>query len=178
MKNKRLQIAVVGSAGADDYPVVGGASIDLESLAEEAGYLLAQRNIIVVTGGKSGIMEAAARGAKKAGGMTVGVVKGKDRFTSNEFTDIEVISGMEAVGFDEVLLTFMSDGCIVLGGGAGTLQEIALMYRNDKPIVVLDKTGGWAQKTAALEFLDERSTRKILIASSIKEAVDLIIQNK
>lgn len=169
---KKKQVAVIGSAGADDYKnTVGGSTQKMELLAEEVGFLLAQKGAVVVTGGKSGIMEAAARGAKKANGNTVGVVKGKERNTSNEYTDIEVISGMLADGFDEVLLTNMSDGCIVIGGGAGTLEEIALMYRNDKPIVVLRGSGGWADKVATLDYLDERNTRKIIVANSPSEAV-------
>jgi len=66
------------------------------------------------------VMEAAARGAKRSGGVTVGVIKGEDRYKSNDFTDVEVVSGMSADGFDEFLIVAMCDGLIALGGGAGT----------------------------------------------------------
>jgi len=95
---KKYQIGIIGSAGNDDYNGAQGASDIMMAEAEKIGYLLAENNVIVITGGKSGIMEAGARGAKKARGLTVGVVKGAKRYTSNNFTDIEVISGMEAGG--------------------------------------------------------------------------------
>jgi uncharacterized protein (TIGR00725 family) len=168
---KKLQIAVIGSAGKDDYKNEGGSTSMMECIAENVGFLLASNNAIVVTGGKSGIMNAAARGAKKAGGVTVGVVKGKRRFTSNEYTDVEVISGMEADGFDEVLLTFMCDASIVVGGGAGTLEEIALMYRNNKPMILISNTGGWADKLSRFTFIDERKIKKLIFAESAEAAV-------
>ncbi len=176
--NKKLQIAIIGSAGKDDYLGNNGGSDSLmEKLAEEIGFLLAQKNIIVITGGKSGIMNFASLGAKKGGGTTVGVIKGKNRFTSNEYTDVEVISGMEADGLDEVLLSFMSDGCIVIGGGAGTLQEVALFYRNNKPIVVLGGSGAWADKLSEIDFLDERKRIKIITALNAEDSVDKIIES-
>jgi uncharacterized protein (TIGR00725 family) len=172
---KRYQIGIVGSAGNDDYNGAQGASNDMMFEAEKIGCLLAKNNAIVVTGGKSGIMEAGARGAKKAGGQTVGVVKGKKRFTSNNFTDIEVISGMEADGFDEFLLVNMCDALIVIGGGAGTLEEITIAYRNKKPIVALNSQAGWAKKLAG-KFLDNRNTVKIETANNAEEAVRKTIQ--
>ena len=122
-------------------------------------------------GGKGGIMESAAIGAKKANGMTVGVIKGSQRFRSNNFTDVEIISGMAADGFDEFLLVNMCDVLITIGGGAGTLEEIVIAYRNKKPIIALKKTGGWADKTIP-EYLDERETVKVCAVKSPEEAVE------
>lgn len=168
--NKKLQIGVIGSAARNEYKGQGGASSLMQKSAEEIGFLLASYGAVVVTGGKGGIMEAAARGAKKAQGVTVGIVKGKKRKVSNDFTDIEVLTGMEADGLDELFLVMMSDALIVLGGGAGTLQEIAIAYRNRKPIVVLDGMNGWGEKLAD-KFVDERQTVKLLRAKSPKDAV-------
>lgn len=173
--NKKLQIAVIGSAGAEEYLSGGGASTVVADIAEEVGELLAKSGATVVTGGKGGIMEAAARGAKKFQGQTVGVISGKVRQTSNRYTDIEVLSGMVAVGFDELILVMMSDALIVVGGGAGTLQEMAIAYRNAKPIVAIGKSGGWAEK-AANSYLDERETTKIEEVATPKEAVNLAIK--
>lgn len=170
-QRKKYQIGIIGSAGNDDYNGAQGASDNMMAEAEKIGRLLAENNAIVVTGGKSGIMEAGAKGAKKAGGQTVGVVKGIKRFTSNNFTDIEVISGMEADGFDELLLVNMCDALIVIGGGAGTLEEITIAYRNKKPIIALTTQSGWAKELAG-KFLDNRNTVKIEMASSAEEAVD------
>lgn len=167
---KKLQIAVIGSAGKSDYKKGGWATKRMEACAYELGKLIAEKGATVVTGGKDGIMEAAAQGAKENGGLTVGVVKGKKRGTSNGYTDVEVVSGMEADGMDELLITLMADGLIVVGGGAGTLQEIALAYRNNKPVVVLPTYGGWAKKVAGT-YLDERKRVRVEIAKDPKEAV-------
>lgn len=171
---KKLQIGIIGSAGEDDYQKKGGASKEMMQTAYELGQLLAKNNTIVVTGGKDGIMETAAKGAKEASGLTIGVVKGKERFTSNNYIDVEVISGMIADGMDELTLALMCDAVIVVGGGAGTLQEIAIAYRNNKPIVALDNLGGWSEKLANL-YLDEREKVLIKSAKSAKEAVNLVL---
>lgn len=167
---KKLQIAVVGSAARNEYRKWGGASVAMEKAAEEVGFLLASRGAVVVTGGKGGIMEAAARGAKKAGGITVGIIKGNSRGMANKFSDIEVLTGTEADGMDELFLVLMSDALIVLGGGAGTLQEIAIAYRNKKPIVVLDGMNGWGKKLAG-KFVDERRLIKLVRARTPQDAV-------
>ncbi|MBU6323521.1 LOG family protein [Patescibacteria group bacterium] len=171
---KKSQIAVIGSAGKSDYKKRGAASARMEALAEAVGAGLAQAGAIVVTGGKDGIMEAAAKGAKDAGGCTVGVVKGPARGTSNRFTDVEVVSGMEASGMDELLIAFMSDALIAIGGGAGTLQEIAIAYRNAKPVVVLDTADGWGKRVPA--YLDLRRTVRIRRAKTPSEAVRLALR--
>lgn len=168
---RQLQIGIIGSAGQDDYQKGVGASANAIKQAEQLGYLCAKTGAIVVTGGKSGIMEAAARGAKKAGGTTVGVVKGTKRNTSNRFTDIEIISGMQADGFDEFLLVMMCDALIAIGGGAGTLEEITIAYRNNKPIIAITSEKGWSKKCANT-FLDSRQATKILAAKTPQEAVD------
>lgn len=176
---KRLQIGVIGYAGIEEYPKAKAPKPDLYVAAEQVGFLLGQNGVIVITGGKSGVMEAAACGAKRANGTTVGVIKGVQRFDSNKFIDVEVLTGMEANGFDEFLLVNMADALIVLGGGAGTLEEIAIAYRNQKPIIALSQTGGWADQVS-LGFLDERETVKVKIANTpavaVKQAIKLAKQ--
>lgn len=167
---RKIQIGVIGSAGKEEYKDGGGASKIMLEKAEELGALLAQKGVIVVTGGKGGIMEAASRGAKKYEGLTVGIVKGTTRFASHTFVDVEVITGMAAGGLDELLLVLMCDAIIVVGGGAGTLQEITIAYRNRKPVVALTDTGGWTQKLAG-QYLDERNTIKIKSAPTPRTAV-------
>ncbi|MES2087997.1 MAG: TIGR00725 family protein [Patescibacteria group bacterium] len=173
-QKRKLQIGVIGSASQTEYPGKGGASQAMEKAAEDIGFLLAQRGAVVVTGGKGGIMEAAARGAKRGGGVTVGIIKGNRRRTSNKFTDVEVLTGMEADGMDELFLVLMSDALIVLGGGAGTLQEIAIAYRNKKPVVVLGGMGGWGEKLVG-KFVDERQLVKLIRAKTPKDAVTKVL---
>lgn len=174
-KNKQFQIGVIGPAGPQEYPKGKAPDPNTYALAEEVGRSLAKKNCIVVTGGKSGVMESAARGAKRAGGMTVGVVKGKIRGTSNPYIDVEVLSGMSADGFDEFLVVTMCDGLILLGGGAGTLEEITIAYRNKKPVVAIKGTGGWADKLAGTA-LDERSLSPIISAQTPRDAVEKLLR--
>jgi uncharacterized protein (TIGR00725 family) len=173
--SRRLQIGVIGSAGKEEYKRGGGSSYTVLKIAREIGSLLAQKDIVLVTGGKGGVMEAAAKGAKEANGLTIGIVKGTQRFVSNKYIDIEVISGMAGEGLDELLLVQMCDALIVLGGGAGTLQELAIAYRNRKPIVVLRNSGGWADKLAG-EFLDQRETIKIDVVETLEQAISKVVE--
>ncbi len=168
---KKYQIAVIGPAGPEEYPKEQRPDNSVYEQAFRIGELLAKENCIVVTGGKSGIMSTAAEGAKTVPhSVTVGVVKGDKRFTANEFIDVEIVSGAIADGLDEYQIITMCDGVILLGGGAGTLEEVAIAYRQEKPIVALAGTGGWADKIAGT-CLDERQRIRIESAGSPEEAV-------
>jgi hypothetical protein len=169
---KKLQIGVIGYAGVEEYPI-GSIKEDIYKIAERVGFLLAEKGAIIVTGGKGGVMESAAFGAKKAGGITVGIIKGNKRFKSNDFTEVEILTGMEADGFDEFMLVSMCDAFIMIGGGAGTLEEIIIAYRNKKPIIVIKNTGGWADKISE-ECIDERKTVKVDFVSTPEEAVEKV----
>ncbi len=166
---KKLQIGVLGWAGKEEYLVGGPTKKELE-MAQEVGFLLAKAGAIVVTGGKGGIMEYAARGVKENGGTTIGVITGP-RGTSNKWTDIEIVTGSKIAGLDEVFIPLMCDAVIVAGGGAGTLQEISVCYRNKVPIIILEKTFGWASKILKETYLDSRKTVKIIPAKNPKDAV-------
>jgi len=172
---KKLQIGVIGYAGIEEYPKEKAPKKEIYDAAERVGFLLAEKGAIVVTGGKGGVMESAAIGAKKANGITVGIIKGSQRFRSNNFTDVEILTGMVADGFDEFMLVTMCDVLITIGGGAGTLEEVVIAYRNKKPIIALEKTGGWADKTIE-KYLDERETIKVESAKTPEEAVEKAIK--
>lgn len=173
--SRKMQIGVIGSADATEYKQGGGATEKMKKNAREIGFLLAKKGISVVTGGKGGIMEASAEGAKSAGGITIGVIKGAKRYTSNAFTDVEILTGMQADGLDELILVLMCDAVISLGGGAGTLQEISIAYRNKKPIISLSGTGGWSDKLSR-KYLDKRNYFKIISVKSPKSAVKKAIE--
>ncbi len=172
---KKLQIGVLGWAGKEEYPKDSGPTDNELQMAKETGSLLAETGAIVVTGGKGGIMECAARGAKENGGTTIGVITGP-RGTSNKWTDIEIITGSKVSGFDEVWIPIMCDAVIVIGGGVGTLQEIAVCYRNKIPIIIIEKTCGWASKLLKEKYLDERKTVKIITAQNPQNAVKKAIE--
>jgi uncharacterized protein (TIGR00725 family) len=171
MDKRRLQIAIIGSAGPEEYPGKKPNSKAYE-IAEKLGREIANKDAVLVCGGKGGIMEAACKGAKSVGGITTGVISGNNRGESNPYVDVEVVSGMLNCA-EESLIISMSDALIVLGGGSGTLQEIALAYRNDKPVVVVDGLDGWGKKLANT-YLDYRKKFKIISAKNAEEAIDIV----
>lgn len=170
---KKQQIAVIGSAGNEEYPYQKPKQAMFKA-AETIGELLAQKNCIVVNGGKGGVMEAVCRGAKNKGGITVAEVAGNGRGEANEYVDIEVVT--TDVGFrGPSALIGMSDAVIALGGGAGTLQEIAVAYRMQKPIIFLMGYGGWVDRLAD-EYLDERQLVPFMRVDTPERAVTQAIQ--
>ncbi|MDO8429513.1 MAG: TIGR00725 family protein [Candidatus Daviesbacteria bacterium] len=171
MNKRKFQIAVIGSAGKEEYLKIKPKS-KLYRFAEEIGELIAKKGSILVCGGKGGIMDRACKGAKKFKGITVGVVSGKERGTANKYVDVEIVSGM-VNSSEEALIITMADAVIILGGGSGTLEEIALSYRNNKPMVAITGFGGWGDKLANT-YLDERERILILSARTSNEAIDIV----
>ncbi len=170
---KKLQIGIIGSAGYEEYPL---AKPDKKAYkcAFELGELIAQKGAILICGGKGGIMEEACHGAKNKNGITVGIVSGNKRGQANKFVDVEVVSGMVNCS-EEALIISMSDGIIAMGGGAGTLQELALAYRNKKPVVAIRNIAGWSNIVADT-YLDERKIIKIGSAETAGEAMKLLLE--
>ncbi|QQS69373.1 TIGR00725 family protein [Candidatus Saccharibacteria bacterium] len=169
---KKPQIAVIGSAGPEEYPHKKPLDA-MFSAARQIGEQLAQQQCIVVCGGKGGIMEAVSAGAKAYGGTTVGEIAGDDRFAGNDYIDVEVVT--TDVGFrGPSLLIGMSDVIISLGGGAGTLQELAVAYRMKKPIILLKGYGGWTDRITT-KYLDERKLVPFIITHRPEKAVQLAV---
>ena len=141
-----MQISVIGSGAAH------------EPRAEEVGRLLAEHGCTVVTGGRGEVMAAAARGAKAAGGTTIGILPGESRAEANEWIDHAVATGLgHARNF---AVAASGDAVIAVGGSWGTLSEIAFARLLGRPVVILDS--GWK-----LEGIDRAETPA--------DAVDLVL---
>jgi uncharacterized protein (TIGR00725 family) len=122
-----LQVSVVGSG------------TEHEANAETVGRLLAEAGATVVTGGLGEVMAAAARGAKSAGGATIGILPGERRTDANPWLDHVVVTG---IGHGRNLAVVASgDAVIAVGGRYGTLAEIGLALTLGRPVVVLEP--GW-----------------------------------
>lgn len=173
MRNNKLQIAIIGSAGIEEYPY-RKPDKKIYKMAYELGSLVAKSGSILICGGKGGIMKEACRGAKENGGITVGIISGNKRGESNRFVDVEIVSGFTNYAEDGIIIS-MSDGIIAIGGGAGTLQEITLGYRNKKPTVLMKNVNGWSSKLKDV-YLDERKNIKLYTATRSNEAVRLLFQ--
>jgi len=117
--------------------VVGGSTCnDAEAeLAEDVGRRLAVAGAMVVCGGLGGVMEAVSRGVRGAGGLTIGVLPGVDPHEANPFVDVPLATGMGEMR--NALIVRAARAVIAIGGGHGTLSEVALALRIGTPVVGL-----------------------------------------
>ncbi len=116
-----MQIAVIGR---------GDCSDEEYEIAEAVGRLIAENRATVCCGGLGGVMEAACRGAKEAGGTTVGILP--DTGDGNAYLDVAVRTGMGHAR--NVVLVHSADAVIAVGGSYGTLSEIAVSLKTGKPV--------------------------------------------
>jgi uncharacterized protein (TIGR00725 family) len=116
----------------------GDASSQELQWAEEVGAGLADAGAVVVTGGLGGVMEAACRGARSRRGHTVGILPGDDRDAANGWVEIAIATGMGELR--NGLVVRASDALVAIGGGHGTLSEVALALKLGRPVVGL---GTW-----------------------------------
>ena len=166
-------ITVIGKSAKDpnDPP-----SKEALAAAERVGAAIAGAGAIVVTGGLSGVMEAASRGAKRANGLVIGILPGFDKADANRWVDVAITTGM---GWMRNTLTVRAaDAVIMISGGIGTLNELTVAYQ-DKPTVVLEGTGGWADRVREIAYrgahLDESGSATLRFATTPEEAVDLAL---
>ncbi len=117
--------------------IIGAGLCDpkLSTLAEEVGRRVAEHKAILYCGGLGGVMEAAAKGAAEAGGITVGILPGVKATDANPYIRIPVVTGMGHAR--NVILVRSCDVLIAISGSHGTLSEIALALKMWKPVVGL-----------------------------------------
>lgn len=111
----------------------GNASGELLAVAEEVGVELARAGVGVACGGLGGVMEAACRGAKRQGGLTVGLLPGDDPAVANPFVDVAVPTGFGEAR--NALVVRAATAVIAVGGEYGTLSEIAFALKAGIPVV-------------------------------------------
>jgi uncharacterized protein (TIGR00725 family) len=119
-----VQVSVIGS-GAEHV-----------ARAEEVGRLLAERGCTVVCGGLGEVMAAAARGAKSAGGTTIGVLPGRNRADANEWIDHVVVTGLGHAR--NAIVAASGDAVIAVGGAYGTMAEIGFARIFGRPVLILE----------------------------------------
>src|SRR5215218_6712244 len=119
-----IQVSVIGS-GAEH-----------ESRAEEVGRLLAEHGCTVVCGGRGEVMAAAARGAKSAGGTTIGILPGTSRADANDWIDHVIVTGLGHAR--NAVVAASGDAVIAVGGAYGTLTEIGFARIFGRPVVILE----------------------------------------
>jgi len=120
--------------------VIGGSSATAgeEAAAEAVGQALGEAGAVLVCGGRGGVMEAACRGAKQAGGLTVGILPGPTPADANPYVDIPIPTGMGEAR--NAIVVRAAQAVIAIGGGYGTLSELAYALCFGVPVVGL---GTW-----------------------------------
>lgn len=149
-----LYIAVVGAGSCDE----AGAK-----LADAVGAAIACRGGVLVCGGGGGVMEAASRGARAAGGAVLGILPGESHRQGNRHLSFSVATGLGEAR--NAVIARTCDAMIAVGGEYGTLSEIALALKMGKPVVGL--------KTWKVDPPQEISGRGIVYAESPSGAADL-----
>jgi uncharacterized protein (TIGR00725 family) len=147
---ENIYLAVVGA---------GSASPEICEVAEAVGKEAALRGWIVLTGGLGGVMEAAAKGARDAGGMTLGILPGGDRNQANPYIHVAVATDMHHGR--NAIIAHTADALIAVDGEYGTLSEVAFGLKLGKPVVGL---------------MTQWKVSGLLTARNPKEAVDLVAE--
>jgi uncharacterized protein (TIGR00725 family) len=156
-KKRKIFISVVGESDASKKNY---------RLAEEVGKLIAKAGAILVCGGLKGVMEAAAKGAKSQGGLTIGVLPGSRREEANKYIDIPIVTGL---GYARNKLVVKSGQVVIaIGGKYGTLSEIGFALGYGTPVVGI--------KTWELIRGDGKVDQGIVYVRTAKEAVDTALK--
>lgn len=168
-----LQIGVMGSAADLNF------SKEAESFAKDLGRKIAISGNILVYGAEkeySSLSTVAAISASNNGGITVGVTGGKSKNIYGDFRPTVLIpSGLEIGGGREFSLVLSCDVIICIGGGSGTLNEIAVAYQAGIPIIVIPNFGGWSDKLSNT-YLDDRKRLICISCRSVSESVNMAIK--
>ena len=147
-------IGVIGASRADP---------DILKLAEDVGAEIAKRGAAVVCGGLTGVMEAVCRGARREGGLTIGIIPSDNREDANQYVQIPIVTGM-GMGRN-VMLVKTADVLVAVGGEYGTLSEIATALNLGKSVIAL--------RSWKLDRAYTKPIPNLVEVGTPKEAVDL-----
>jgi uncharacterized protein (TIGR00725 family) len=153
---RRVQVVVIGASDDTDY-------------TEEAytiGALIAKRNCTLLTGGRSGIMEAASRGAVENGGEVIGIIPGDNFSGANRYCSTVIVTG---IGYARNSINILSgDIIIAIGGKSGTLTELAYAWQFNKPVICCKFADGWSSLFPGIK-VDDRTGSVIYEADTLDQ---------
>lgn len=138
-------VAVIGASNA---------SSELLKIAEDVGKQIAENNWILINGGLTGVMEASAKGAKEAGGTVVGILPSSSTSSANSYVTIPIATNMGHAR--NIVIAHTADALIAVGGGEGTLSEIAIARKLGKPVFGINSwdVAGVISKPDAVSAID------------------------
>lgn len=140
-------------------------------MAETVGALLARRGATIVCGGLGGVMEAVCKGAKLEGGLTVGILPGGKASMANPWVDVPVVTGMGEAR--NAVVAKSARAVIAIGGGYGTLSEIAYALKSGTPVIGLNT---WSLRRNGRE--DDSIIRVQSAAEAVDKAISLAKRHK
>lgn len=154
---RRFQVTVIGRYDATD---------EQYAIGREIGKMLAELNLIAITGGRGGLMEAVARGCSENGGISVGILPGERFDDGNPYNTIALPTG---IGYARNSMNVLAaDVVVVVGGASGTLSEMAFAWSYRKPIIALTTSGGWAERLAN-QCIDHRNDEPVIGVDSLEQ---------
>jgi hypothetical protein len=159
-----MRKTIIGVMGAGET----ATTVDLDN-AYQLGKLIAENDWILLTGGrKSGVMDAASRGAKAADGLTIGILPNNDTQGISEAVDIAIVTDLGNARNNVNVLS--SDVVIACGMGAGTASEVALALKNHKKVILL------SENRESQQFFRNLSPGNVFIAPNPQDAIALVQQ--
>ena len=173
-RRNQLKYKICISGAAD----TGHCAIDAAEKSEEMGREIARRGMVLVTGATVGIPYWAAKGAKEEGGIVIGLSPAASEAAHvrtyklpTDYHDLIVYTGFEYSGRN-LLLTRSADAVVTICGRMGTLNEFTIAFEDQKPIGVLEGTGGTADELKSIVSKMHRGSGRIVYSKDIKELLD------
>jgi uncharacterized protein (TIGR00725 family) len=168
MNGRKVQIGIMGSMS--DLKLADG----INDIASKLGEEVAKHDAVLLFGYEGdfdSLPTIAAKQASKLGGEVIAFLWGQTKEVEGIRAQ-KVVTGLNRGGGRETILVSSCDVIVCIGGGSGTLTEIAIAYQANIPIVVIRGTGGWSEKLAD-NYLDDRKRMKIIGTDSAQEAIRL-----
>jgi uncharacterized protein (TIGR00725 family) len=128
--------------------------------AEELGRLLAENGLVLICGGRGGVMEAACRGAQNAGGTTIGLLPGESQAMGNPYLTVSIPTGLGQAR--NALVVLAGEVVVAIGGGTGTLSEIALAKTYGRPVIGLDTWNAIRKDRTSLDVIHADNPQSVL----------------
>ena len=160
----------------------GHCAVDADKRAYEVGQEIVKHDGILITGATSGIPDFAAKGAKDAGGISIGISPAasyaahvKSYKLPIDNYDFIIYTGFDYAGRN-LLLTRSADAVITICGRIGTLNEFTIAFEDNKPIGVLEGTGGFADEIKHIIDIGHRGKGKIVYDSDPKRLIEKLIE--
>ena len=162
--NRKPQITLIGDSEA---------TREQYKISYAVGKKLADLEVIALTGGRGDVMEAVARGVRENKGLCIGILPSENHADGNTYNTVTIPTG---IGYSRNSVTVLAGAIVIaIGGGAGTLSEMAFAWMYNKPVIAYGKISGWAKQLAGKK-LDKRQNDTVLSFSNIPELENLLLE--